>query len=48
MVPGYFDIALRDFGLFLAALALNRLATAVGVTTIKTEFASGRKPELAG
>jgi len=46
--PEYYDIALRDFGLFLAALALNRLATAVGVTTIKTEFASGRKPELAG
>src|ERR1043166_7651997 len=25
LIPGYFDIALRDFGLFLAALALARL-----------------------
>jgi hypothetical protein len=27
LVPGYFDVALRDFGLFLAAIALARLAT---------------------
>ena len=27
LVPGYYDIALRDFGLMLAALALWRLAT---------------------
>ena len=26
MIPGYFDIALRDFGLLLAALALGRLS----------------------
>ena len=26
MIPGYFDIALREFGLFLAALALARLS----------------------
>src|SRR5258705_5756248 len=26
MFPGFFDIALRDFGLFLAALALGRLS----------------------
>lgn len=26
LVPGYFDIALRDFGLSLAALALARLS----------------------
>ncbi len=26
LVPGYFDIALRDFGLLLAALALGRLS----------------------
>lgn len=25
-VPGYFDVALRDFGLLLAAVALARLA----------------------
>jgi hypothetical protein len=26
-LPGYFDVALRDFGLALGALALARLAT---------------------
>ena len=26
MIPGYFDVVLRDFGLFLAALALGRLS----------------------
>jgi uncharacterized membrane protein len=26
LIPGYFDIALRDFGLLAAALALSRLA----------------------
>src|SRR5215472_12753086 len=26
LIPGYFDIALRDFGLFLAALALDALS----------------------
>ena len=26
LVPGYFDVALRDFGLSLGALALARLA----------------------
>ncbi|HUF04861.1 MAG TPA: hypothetical protein VMM38_11890 [Aridibacter sp.] len=25
MIPGYFDVALRDFGLMLGALALGRL-----------------------
>ncbi len=27
LIPGFYDVALRDFGLFLAALALSRLAT---------------------
>jgi hypothetical protein len=27
LVPGFFDVALRDFGLFVAALALFRLST---------------------
>jgi hypothetical protein len=27
LVPGYYDIALRDLGLFLAALALTRLSS---------------------
>ncbi len=28
LIPGYYDIALRDFGLFVAAVALFRLAVA--------------------
>ena len=28
VIPGFYDIALRDFGLFIAAVALARLATA--------------------
>ena len=28
LIPGYYDVALRDFGLFVAALALARLAVA--------------------
>jgi uncharacterized membrane protein YphA (DoxX/SURF4 family) len=28
LIPGYYDVALRDFGLFLAAVALSRLAVA--------------------
>jgi hypothetical protein len=31
--PEYYDIALRDFGLFLAALALGRLAIAFRTAT---------------
>jgi hypothetical protein len=26
LIPGYFDVALRDFGLALGALALGRLS----------------------
>jgi hypothetical protein len=29
-LPGYYDVALRDFGLLIAALALARLATVFG------------------
>lgn len=28
LIPGFYDVALRDFGLFVAALALARLAAA--------------------
>ena len=28
MIPGYYDVALRDFGLLLAAVALQRLSVA--------------------
>jgi hypothetical protein len=27
LIPGFYDVALRDFGLFVAAVALTRLAT---------------------
>jgi|SRR5665213_37127 len=30
LIPGYYDIALRDFGLFLAAVALGRLSKRFG------------------
>jgi hypothetical protein len=30
MIPGYFDVALRDLGLALGALALGRLSSAYG------------------
>lgn len=30
MIPGYYDIALRDFGLSLGAIALSRLASDYG------------------
>ena len=35
--PEYYDIALRDFGLFLAALALGRLALAYRTRSVRTE-----------
>jgi uncharacterized membrane protein YphA (DoxX/SURF4 family) len=41
--PEYYDIALRDFGLFLAALTLNRLATAFGATTLVHEMRQRRR-----
>jgi uncharacterized membrane protein YphA (DoxX/SURF4 family) len=33
LIPGYFDVALRDFGLLVGALALSRLAVAHDRTT---------------
>jgi hypothetical protein len=30
LIPGFYDVALRDFGLFVAALALARLASVYG------------------
>ncbi len=35
LIPGFYDIALRDFGLFVAALALARLAVAFRPTSAK-------------
>jgi uncharacterized membrane protein YphA (DoxX/SURF4 family) len=41
--PGYYDIALRDFGLFLGAVTLNRLATAYGARPASPEAEYGRR-----
>ena len=41
--PEYYDIALRDFGLFVGAITLNRLATAFRVTTVASEFEEERR-----
>jgi hypothetical protein len=43
--PEYYDIALRDFGLFLAALALGRLALAFRIRS--QERASDARPATA-
>ena len=37
--PEYYDIALRDFGLFLGALALGRLALAFRVSSVREKVA---------
>jgi hypothetical protein len=34
VIPGFYDVALRDFGLLIAALALARLATAFDAAAI--------------
>lgn len=40
--PEYYDIALRDFGLLLGAVTLNRLATSFGATTVVSEVEKRR------
>jgi hypothetical protein len=37
LMGSYFDIALRDFGLFLAVLALSRLAMQFDHIPVRTE-----------
>jgi hypothetical protein len=44
--PEYYDVAVRDFGLLLSALTLNRLATAFGMTTIAQEI-QRQRPRVA-
>jgi hypothetical protein len=36
LIPGYYDVALRDFGLFVAAVALARLAWAFRMSAVPT------------
>ena len=47
--PTYYDIALRDFGLLLAALALGRLAATRtrGIPAVQKATSAPREPELA-
>ena len=42
-LPGYYDVALRDFGLFVAALALGRLAQARAVTPRESRSTVGAR-----
>ena len=42
-LPDYYDVALRDFGLFVAALALGRLAQARAVTTRESRSPVGAR-----
>jgi hypothetical protein len=39
LIPGFYDVALRDFGLFVAALALARLASVYGPRHASDELA---------
>jgi hypothetical protein len=36
LIPGYFDVALRDFGLALGALALARLSEEFAEPSVRT------------
>jgi hypothetical protein len=46
--PEYYDIALRDFGLLLGALTLNRLATAFGAPTVAADVRGLRQTAWRG
>jgi hypothetical protein len=41
LIPGYFDVALRDFGLALAALALARLSEEFAEERVRADVPSG-------
>ena len=40
VIPGFYDVALRDFGLFIAAIALARLAAAFATSPTSTNIRS--------
>lgn len=44
LIPGYYDVALRDFGLLLAAVALQRLATVYDARSVLWPL---RRPAVA-
>lgn len=43
LIPGYYDVALRDFGLLLAALTLTRLAEALPADAAPFALIRGRR-----
>ena len=45
LIPGYYDIALRDFGLLVSAVALQRLATGALDTSTGAEPSEGARAE---
>ena len=45
--PEYYDIALRDFGLLLGALTLNRLATSFDVSSMAPEVSAREEARAA-
>lgn len=47
LVPGYYDIAMRDFGLSLGAVALARLAAAFGVPAQRGAFRTDERRPAA-
>ena len=47
LVPGYYDVALRDFGLSLAAVALARLAAALTVPMQRGAFRTDERRPAA-
>ncbi len=40
VIPGFYDVALRDFGLFIAAIALARLAAAFATSPTSANIRS--------
>ena len=47
LIPGFYDIALRDFGLFLAALVLGRLAWAYRTVRARKQATSAEPAHRA-
>jgi hypothetical protein len=46
LIPGYYDVALRDLGLCLAALALDRLSAAMTAKSIRQPFITSYERSL--
>ena len=48
LIPGFYDVALRDFGLLVGALALARLAAVYPASYARQAGAAGRRHDPAG